>query len=188
MQIFNFKITASPYQVFNVQNVLKLIAQRTLKSMIVLPTLRGWLETLIAFAIIAVPAYFLTTWFGWYSAPPNTNPADWWWKFRHSLLVPALIEEVIMRAWMVPHPSEDVTRKWRRNVIWGALIIFVLIHPLNGLIQGGPKGDFFLRPEFIVIVTLLGVVTHGMYQRTGSIWSPVLIHALVVTSWSIMRG
>ena len=181
-------ISASPYDVFNPVNVAKLLVQRSWISLITLPSIRGWVETILLFFVVAVPAYFITTSFGWYNKPPVSDPYIWWLKFKGAFVAPALIEEMIMRVWVVPHKTEQVTKKWRYWVIFGALVIFVLLHPLNGIVNGGKLGEIFLRPEFILLVTLLGAVTHLSYQRTGSVWAPTLIHALIVGAWGIMRG
>ncbi len=181
-------ITASSYDVFSLRNVVALVWQRTRLSLATLPSLRGWLETLGLFVVLAVPAYWLSTTGGWYSNPPSTDPVRWLHLFLAALVMPALIEEIIVRAWMVPHPSEDVTTQWRWSAILGAIVLFVALHPLNGWMRGGKTGALFMSADFIFIVTLLAVTCHIAYQRTGSIWAPTLIHALLVTCWGILRG
>lgn len=182
------QITASPYAVFSPSNLVRLLWQRTVRAATTFPTLRGWLETLALFALVAVPAYFISTSYGWYTRPPADDPAVWVAKFAGALIAPALIEEIICRVWMVPHRSEVVTRTWRWGVWAGALFFYVIIHPINGMISGGFMGELFVRPSYIIIVTMLGIACLASYHRTGSLYAPTLIHALIVGSWSILRG
>ena len=142
-QILPRRITVSPYRVFDIPNVLKLVIQRTWVSLTTFPSIRGWLESLALFLVVAIPAYFLTTMNGWFDKPAHTEPSIWWAIFVGAFFAPALFEEIIMRSWLVPHPSENVTRRWRRNVIIGALFFFVIVHPINGLLAGGLLGETF---------------------------------------------
>lgn len=184
----NLTITASPYDVFNVRNVATLLWQRTLKAFATFPTKRGWVETALLVLAVMIPGYMLSVAGDWYSRPPREFGMPWVWAFTGAFVAPALIEELITRVWLVPHPSENTTKRWRYWVIFGALVFYVVIHPINGLIQGGFMGELFTRADYIFLVTILGIACHISYQRTGSIWAPTMIHALVVTAWIIMRG
>lgn len=179
--------TASDYWLRFLENSIKLGLQRCAKSLLVFPSLRGWIETLLLTLAVMIPGYILSVAGDWYKRPP-LELNEWPLAFLGAFFVPALSEELVCRSCLVPHRSEEVTTRWRLNVILGALVFYVVIHPINGLIQGGFMGELFTRWDYILLVTLLGIACHISYQRTGSVWSTTLIHALVVTAWIIMRG
>ncbi|KEF42274.1 MAG: abortive infection protein [Cyanobium sp. CACIAM 14] len=99
------------------------------------------------------------------------------------LITPALVEEALFRAALLPHPLEG-TGAWE-NTAWGALSLglFVAYHPLAGRLWYPQGRRLFADARFLVLTTLLGLVCVIAYLATGSIWPPVLIHWLVVLIW-----
>ncbi|MDM7953961.1 MAG: CPBP family glutamic-type intramembrane protease [Cyanobium sp. CZS 25K] len=104
------------------------------------------------------------------------------------LLMPSLFEEVLFRAALLPHPLEGVNG-WS-NAAWGALSVglFVAWHPVAGRLWYPQGRRLFDDGRFLLLTSLLGVTCVIAYQATGSIWSPVLIHWLVVVVWLELLG
>ncbi len=104
------------------------------------------------------------------------------------LLTPALIEETLFRAALMPHPLEGLGA-WD-SLAWGALSVglFVAWHPLAGRLWYPQGRRLFDDGRFLLLASLLGVVCVVAYQATGSIWAPVLIHWLVVLVWLELLG
>ncbi len=99
------------------------------------------------------------------------------------LLLPALVEELIFRVALLPHPLEGEPRG--PLLAWLALSVglFVLYHPLAARLWYPQARPVFDDPRFLVQCTLLGLACGLVYVVTGSLWPPVLIHWLAVLVW-----
>jgi predicted Abi (CAAX) family protease len=102
--------------------------------------------------------------------------------------LPALVEELIFRVWLLAHPTEAVnTMTW---LVWAAisLFLFVIYHPLNALTFYREGNPTFLSIVFLSLAALLGIACTAVYILTGSMWTAVVIHWLVVTIWLFCLG
>lgn len=99
------------------------------------------------------------------------------------LLMPSLTEELLFRVLLLPHPLEGTNPF--STVAWGVLSVglFVAYHPLAGRTWYRPGREVFEDPRFLVQCSVLGVACVVAYAFTGSLWAPVLIHWLAVTTW-----
>lgn len=99
------------------------------------------------------------------------------------LLMPALVEELLFRVLLIPHPSEGFP--WLPQLAWSALSLglFVLYHPVAARLWYPQARALFHDPRFLLQATLLGVACSLTYVQTGSLWPPVLIHWLAVVIW-----
>ena len=107
--------------------------------------------------------------------------------FGRVLVVPALLEEVLFRALLNPPPGWVALGA---RVGWGALSLFayVVAHPLSAWLFRPSAVDVFTSPIFLFLVSLLGFLCLTLYLRSGSLWSSVLLHAVVVTLWAFGGG
>lgn len=94
------------------------------------------------------------------------------------LLVPSLAEEFVFRGLLTPARGES--RSPARAIAPG-LAAYVLWHVAGGLLL--PGASLLLRPDFLFSAFLLGLACALMRYRTGSLWPPVVFHALVVWAW-----
>lgn len=145
------------------------------------PSAQGWREaTLVgASAALAILALgFGTGLLSW--QPPDESL---WPLFLRALVVPALAEEFVFRGLLTPARGEE-----RRPalVLALALAAFVLWHVAGGLLL--PGAGLFLRPDFLLCASILGLACIVVRYRTGSLWPPVLFHALVVWAWQAFLG
>jgi predicted Abi (CAAX) family protease len=103
-------------------------------------------------------------------------------------VMPALVEELIFRVALLPHPLEGSSPPVA--VAWGALSVglFTLYHPLAGRLWYRSGRPLFEDPRFLLPCALLGVVCVIAYGATGSLWPPVLIHWIVVVVWLELLG
>ncbi|MEO1001742.1 MAG: CPBP family glutamic-type intramembrane protease [Cyanobacteria bacterium J06638_7] len=99
------------------------------------------------------------------------------------LLFPSLVEELIFRVALLPHPLEGEPAA--RLLAWSALSVgmFVLYHPLAARLWYRQARPLFDDPRFLVQCTLLGLACALVYVVTGSLWPPLLIHWLAVLVW-----
>ncbi len=136
--------------------------------------------------LIAYAAVVLTMGFrnGFLSSPGLTSPLPALLGQGLSLLfMPALVEEVIFRVALLPHPLEGVGR-WDL-MAWGALSVgvYVLYHPVAARLWYPQALQLFDDPRFLLPCALLGGVLVVIYEITGSLWPTVLMHWAVVFTW-----
>jgi predicted Abi (CAAX) family protease len=103
-------------------------------------------------------------------------------------LLPAVVEELVFRVLLLPQPSQTSDRAtW---LAWGtvSLVLFVLYHPLNALTLFPAARQLFMDPLFLLLAAGLGVVCSVAYWLSGSLWTPVAIHWIVVVVWLLFLG
>ena len=99
------------------------------------------------------------------------------------LLLPSLVEELLFRVLLIPHPIEGFPGP--PLLAWMALSLglFVLYHPVAARLWYPRARGLFDDPRFLVQATLLGLACSLVYVGTGSVWPPLLIHWLAVVIW-----
>ena len=143
------------------------------------------LGILLSYSIIIVPIGFKTNFLRWQLV--DISPKRCLQMFQ-LLLMPALIEELVFRVLLLPHPFEGVTRiTW---IFWLGLsiILFTIYHPINALLFYPQGKNLFRQSIFLVFTALLGIACAISYQLTASLWPPVIIHWLVVVIWLFLLG
>lgn len=146
------------------------------------PDARGWKATgcalLWGFPLIALLAFAT----GLAHFDPMPLGARWLGFFFGLMLVPALGEELVFRALLVPRPGMPFPA-WRAVLVVAA---FVAWHPLQALTFGPPWSTLFLAPRFLALVAVLGALLVRIYRASGSIWPCVLVHWSVVAAWKLL--
>jgi predicted Abi (CAAX) family protease len=102
-----------------------------------------------------------------------------------ALVAPALGEELLFRAALLPAPDEG-----RRAGLAIALstALFVLWHPPQAWLFGPHWARTVLDPWFLLCVAALGLACARLYLRSGSIWPSTLLHWSVVVAWKALLG
>ncbi len=103
-------------------------------------------------------------------------------------LLPALVEEVLFRLLLIPHPIETPTAT--DLLFWSlvSLCLFIIYHPLNALTFYPAGKPTFMDWRFLTLAGCLGICCLSVYLFTGSIWSAVVIHWLAVVIWLNFLG
>lgn len=145
------------------------------------------LLVLAVYGAVALPlglaSGFLTLPWHW---PP---PGEAFPRVAGLLLLPALVEELLFRVLLIPHPIEGIP--WWPQLAWSAfsLGLFVLYHPVAARLWYPRARVLFHDPRFLEQATLLGLACTLAYGCTGSLWPPLLIHWLAVVIWlELFRG
>ena len=98
------------------------------------------------------------------------------------LFVPALLEELIFRVVLLPHPTEGIeTGQW---LAWTVLSLglYVLAHVVFSKLRPQAKKALSDR-RFLLMVLWLGLVLTTLYGLTGSLFAVTLVHWLTVVVW-----
>lgn len=143
------------------------------------------LGLLVIYGILVVPIGFKTGFLTW--QPVEIYPKKCF-QIPQLLLMPALIEELVFRVLLLPHPFEGVNGKEWLFWVGLSLILFILYHPLNALLFYPQGKQLFSQPIFLIFAGLLGLICAITYQVTASLWPPVIIHWFIVVIWLFMFG
>ena len=133
---------------------------------------------LIIYSVLALPIGFFSGFLQW-----KWHKENYWRMVLQTLITPALLEELIFRGLLLPHPREGNTTE---SLWWWSglsLLLLVFYHPLNGLTLYKPGFIVFRQPVFLSLATLLGISCTVLYQLTGSLWTAVVMHWFVVIVW-----
>lgn len=101
---------------------------------------------------------------------------------------PALTEEIVFRALLLPRDPATVPRRRVAVAAIVALIVYVAAHPLNAKLFWPAALAVFANPWYLVLATLLGVACTTAYLISGSIWPPVVMHWVTVALWILVLG
>jgi predicted Abi (CAAX) family protease len=167
---------------------VSILVNRVLASLAI-PTQQDWFILallLIIYSIIALP-------YGWRFGFLQINfwTANWidtCLLILRCLFAPAIVEELLFRVLLLPHPTEITD--WLRWSLWAivSLVLFVLYHPLNAKTFFKAGNPTFFNRVFLTLALCLGVICTIAYTLTGSLWVIVFIHWVVVVVWLIVFG
>ncbi|MCW3846739.1 CPBP family glutamic-type intramembrane protease [Sphingomonas sp. LB-2] len=148
------------------------------------PDRRGWIATGVTL-LWCLPLLGLIGGLGGFAhLDPLPFGVKWVRIFFLVMLVPALAEELLFRALLVPRPDKPFP-------VWQAVLTvtaFVVWHPFQAYTFGPPWSALFLDPWFVAATALLGAALVRLYRVTGSIWPGVAVHWLVVAGWKLLFG
>lgn len=169
--------------------VLQTVFYRLIVAITTIPDAKSLLYASILLAVLAVISLPLGLYLRFFQV--GILQASWETKISAiaiCFLTPAITEELFFRALLLPHASENASLAdtW----LWGciSLMLFIVYHPLNAL-SFYPAGlKTFLNPVFLLLAAILGLVCSIVYMQSGSLWTAIVIHWLVVVVWLLLLG
>lgn len=170
--------------------MMRTILRRLARAYATWPGVRGWLESLgffAAFAVLALPIGFASGLLRFEIT--DIGPARILRLAGIAFVLPALFEESLFRALLLPHKDEPAApARFGAWWMWAAasLIVFVAMHPINAWLLRPAARPVFYDPAFLACAGLLGAACTSAYARTGSIWPPVALHWLAVVLWKVL--
>lgn len=96
-----------------------------------------------------------------------------------AFFVPALGEEFVFRGALIPEREEGAKPTL---AIALSTLAFTLWHVAETTFLPNSAATF-LRPDFLALAALLGLACAILRWRSGSIWTAVTLHWLVVLAW-----
>ena len=165
-----------------------LIKERIINASLTIPSREDWAELLLWLLIYTAIALLLGFRFDFL----QVNFLPFWNRGLKiiiiSLFFPAIVEEILFRVVLLPHPSEQASTIDLSSWVLISLILFLIAHPLNGMTFSPNKKEVFFQPIFLVLAFLLGVVCTILYCNSGSVWTAVIFHWLIVSVWLACLG
>jgi len=159
------------------------VLARVRAALTTVPSIQDWQRALVEAAWLA-PVLAALGWFGQFVQPGSVNIAGLLPIAVAAFFVPALAEELVFRAALLPAPSAAPSL-----IRCGfAVLAFVLWHPLQILWFGHAWAETVLNPWFLVATAALAIASIRLYLATASIWPSVVLHWLVVITWKALGG
>lgn len=164
---------------------LRNVFGRVKPALVTWPNGVGWLRA-VRELFWAVPAILLCGWFGGFMRFTVTDDmAGLVTLAIVAIFAPAIGEEILFRAALLPRPEES---RLYGKAILVSVVAFVVWHPLQALVFGPDVVPIFLAPWFLLAVAVLGLALARIYQATASLWPCVLAHWLIVVGWKAFFG
>lgn len=184
---------------FRFCNFLDKLRQRIINSLLQLPKGNDWrwiFGVWLVFASIMLVMGFATN-FVKFKLVKEFSIFFFLTQFSRIFFIPSAIEELVVRAAIIPGIAERSNRQ--KNLTWSAisLLIYIVYHLPGGLaadfingLMGNQTAYFmtFANPIFLIETGLLGLCCTIIYLRTRSIWPSIIFHWLVVVAWLIFLG
>ena len=172
----------------SLNTIALLIKERIINASLTIPSREDWAELLLWLLIYTAIALLLGFRFNFL----QVNLLPLWPQAGKiiiiSLLFPAIVEELLFRVMLLPNPLEAVSLIYLLSWILISLVLFLISHPLNGMTLSPNKKEVFFQPIFLVLAFLLGVVCTILYCNSGSVWTAVIFHWIIVSVWLACLG
>ena len=166
------------------QGLKSIVDHRLIPAFLKLPSAEDWLYSAVLLFIYTFIALPIGIKLGFLKVE---SLSSWQTTVRVlvvALVAPSLIEELLFRVLLLPHPTEMATPAVLWFFVCFSLVIFVVYHPLNVFADQGT----FRNPVFLFLAGLLGIICTIAYLQSGSIWPPVVLHWLIVVVWLLSFG
>ena len=103
-----------------------------------------------------------------------------------ALVAPSLGEELLFRAALIPSRDAAPCFPWKAVLV--STVLFVAWHPVQVFVFGPDWGETVLDPWFLLAAALLGLGCARLYWKSGSIWTAVALHWVVIVTWKALLG
>lgn len=152
--------------------------QRTWRACKTAPRPRDFAELAIAATLFAILAGFVASASGLAHFAPRSVGEIAIIALR-AFFIPALGEELLFRAALIPGREEGAGPMLPIAL---STLAFTLWHVIETIFLPSSAATF-LRPDFLALAALLGLACAILRWRSGSIWTAVALHWLVVLAW-----
>jgi uncharacterized protein len=162
--------------------ILTRVANRVKTAVLTTPSQKSWLIAIGLLALYAV--IYLPIGFALGFLTIEILPA-WQVIIRvvvSAFLMPGVSEELGFRVLFIPLPSERVSQTSRYIWLGISWLLFLLwhLHPFSPA--------FFHTPAFLIGAGLLGIMCTISYLQSASLWTPAMMHGVIVAVWLVMLG
>jgi uncharacterized protein len=146
------------------------------------PSRSAWqfaIVTLMLYGVLCIPFGVAI---GFLKFQPEPNPWQWLNVPLSALVMPGILEELVFRVFLLPHPTEPLPPITRKRWICVSWVLFMLYH----LPPWTPK--FFHELPFLIGAGLLGVICTLCALQSRSMWTAVWVHWAIVVQWLLIWG
>jgi predicted Abi (CAAX) family protease len=154
------------------------IFRRVWRACVTPPNLRALLDLALAACVFGLVAVFVGAAGGLIAYAPRPSGEFALLAFR-AFFIPALGEEFVFRAMLVPSRADAPNAFWPIAL---SAALFTGWHVVETLFLPNSSATF-LRADFLALAASLGLLCAILRWRSGSIWTAVALHWLVVVAW-----
>ena len=154
------------------------LIDRVRHSLLTLPSRRDWME----FAAVGVILAICLGTLGFQTELLHSSLRDPVALIHITIIAffaPSLFEELVFRGALIPDRSEQKTAV---SYIIGSTLLFTAWHLVEAAFLPG-AATIFVRSDFLLSATVLGLACATLRRRSGTIWTAVILHWLVAVIW-----
>jgi len=168
-------------------NFLKKTYLKVVSALLTVPTLESWLITALLLLIIALTCLPI----GFQSGLLDIRVLHLSFLGIVKILVsrfffPCFAEELLFRVLLLPSPTPNTSVNIQLTRALISLVLYVIGHPIFAALFYQKAFGVFTNPCFLLSTLILGITLTISYWHSRSIWTPVVIHWIVVIVWLII--
>jgi len=168
-------------------NFLKKTYLKVVSALLTVPTLESWLITALLLLIIALTCLPI----GFQSGLLDIRVLHLSFLGIVKILVsrfffPCFAEELLFRVLLLPSPTPNTSVNIQLTRALISLVLYVIGHPIFAALFYQKAFGVFTNPGFLLSTLILGITLTISYWHSRSIWTPVVIHWIVVIVWLII--
>lgn len=168
-------------------NSLERIYHKVISALLTVPTLKSWLFTFFLLLIIALICLPI----GFQSGLLEFEILHLSFIGMIKILVsrfffPCFAEELLFRVLLLPSPTPNTPVNIKLTMAFISIVLYVIGHPIFAALVYQKAFGVFTNPGFLLSTLVLGITLTISYWHSRSIWSPVVIHWIVVVVWLLI--
>jgi predicted Abi (CAAX) family protease len=168
-------------------NVLEKTYHKVVSALLTVPTLKIWLVTVFLLLIIGLICLPI----GFQSGLLDVRVLHLSFLGIVKILVsrfffPCFAEELLFRVLLLPRPTPNTPVNIQLTMAFISIVLYVIGHPIFAALVYQKAFGVFTNPGFLLSTLILGITLTISYWHSRSIWSPVVIHWIVVIVWLLI--
>jgi predicted Abi (CAAX) family protease len=168
-------------------NFLERIYHKSVSALRTVPTLESWFVTsflLLVIALICLPIGFKSG-----LLEVRILPLSFLGIVKilvSRFFFPCFAEELLFRVLLLPRPTPNTPVNIQLTMAFISIVIYVIGHPIFAALFYQKAFGVFTNSGFLLSTLILGITLTIAYWHSRSIWSPVVIHWIVVIVWLLI--
>ncbi|WP_446375458.1 CPBP family glutamic-type intramembrane protease [Coleofasciculus sp. E2-BRE-01] len=163
------------------------IYHKVISALLTVPTLESWLVTVFLLLVIALTCLPI----GFYSGLLDVRILHLSFLGIVKILVsrfffPCFAEELLFRVLPLPSKTSNIPIKSQLIMAFISIVVYVVAHPIFAFLVYQKAFGVFTNPGFLLSTLILGITLTISYWHSRSIWSPIVIHWIVVIVWLLI--
>jgi len=169
--------------------IVKLVFSRLLHGATTFPTFSSLKNVLLCAVALDSAVVGLGVTSGMYRWKPMDNARALGWSGAY-LMVRAVLEEIVFRAILLPHPKADGPKAMRLPGFWISAAFPIALFVASHMWTTQRKPNQVLNDtRFLSTLLVCGVAsTWAYWVSSGGLWAAITMHFLVVFPWMVLLG
>ncbi len=153
------------------------------------PTIKNWIVVLLLLLIIMLVCLPIGFWCKFLEIKiPELSAIEFIRILISRFLFPCFAEELLFRVLILPGKNNHASITTQLVLVVLSITVYVASHPLNVILFYKRALKIFTNPFFLLSTSVLGISCTVTYIESGSIWTAVILHWIIVVTWLIVLG